>query len=150
MKTFVYGLLLLLTLCVAGCHVVTDAVTGQSVRVLDPNSPIVLGGEAAAEVAANVAPFLGPMGAAAGGIILGILGAWRKVKPSLAAARTAAEQYHAVAAATVTGIEEFKTTQPEAWDALGTLIEAKAKEQGIDPRLIENVIRGLRGLPAKV
>jgi hypothetical protein len=132
-----------------GCRIVTDAVTGQQTRVLDPNSSLVIGGEAAAQMVAGYLPFLGPLGAAAGGIILGILGAWRKVKPSLTTARTEAEHYHAVAAATVAGVEEFKTTNPEQWESLGALLSAKAKEQGIDPRVLENVIRALRGLPAK-
>jgi hypothetical protein len=149
MRTFILMMVVSGFFTGVGCRIVTDAVTGQQTRVLDPNSSLVIGGEAAAQVAAGIAPFLGPMGAAAGGIILGVLGAWRKVKPSLTVARTEAEHYHAVAAATVAGVEEFKTTNPEQWEALGALLSAKAKEQGIDPRLIENVIRALRGLPAK-
>jgi hypothetical protein len=132
-----------------GCKTVTDAVTGQQTRVLDPDSPIVTGGEAAAEVAAGIAPFLGPMGAVVGGVLLGVLGAWRKIKPSLTEARTQAEHYHAVAAATVTGIEKFKESDPEAWNALAQRLTDTMQQQGVDPRLMENIIRGLRGLPAK-
>lgn len=132
-----------------GCKTIIDSTTGEKFKVLDPNSSAVVLGETIADVVVGVSPFLGSMGAAVGGVLIGILGAWRKVKPKLSEAQTKAEQYHAVAAATVTGIEAFKEAKPEQWEALGKLISEKAKEQGINPLLIKNIIRGLRGLPPK-
>ena len=48
-----------------------------------------------------------------------------------------------------TAIEQFKESAPEAWTQLGELIDDRLSKQGIDPKTIENVIRAIRGLPAK-
>lgn len=143
------SLVVVVLLAIAGCVTTTNPATGEKNVALDPNSAIVTIGEAAAEGVAAVAPFLGPTGILIGGIAAGALGAWRKIKPSLTAAKTEAEQYHAAAAATVTGLEAFKESNPEAWAAIGTKIQEQLTKQGIDPKVVENVIRGLRGLPPK-
>ncbi|MEN6336635.1 MAG: hypothetical protein ABFE13_06195 [Phycisphaerales bacterium] len=52
------------------------------------------------------------------------------------------------AAATVTAVEEFKHASPETWTRLSTLLSEQMTKHGIDPKVIENVIRGLRGLHA--
>jgi hypothetical protein len=132
-----------------GCVTGTDPNTGDPTKHVDPNSPVVVGGEMAAEGIAAVAPFFGPVGGLVGGIAVGVLAAWRKIKPSLTAAKTEAEHYHAAASATVTAMEQFKESAPDAWSKLGGLVSEELKKQGIDPKIVENVIRGLRGLSAK-
>lgn len=134
---------------VVGCTAITDPNTGETVRVLDPNSPIVTTGEAVAQGVSAIGPFFGAAGGLIAGIAAGALAAWRKIKPALASATTQAEQYHATAAAAVTAMEEFKAVSPEAWSKLGTLVSDQLTKQGLDAKVIENVIRGLRGLPAK-
>ncbi|MBE3045966.1 hypothetical protein IMZ48_26190 [Candidatus Bathyarchaeota archaeon] len=113
----------------------------------DPNTSGAL--EKGAEGAAGVASFFGPIGALIGTGVLGGLAVWRKIKPGLAAATTKAEQYHAAAASVVTAIESFKQTNPDQWANLGMFIGDQLSKQGLDPLVIENVIRGLRGLPMK-
>lgn len=108
-----------------------------------------MGAEAVAEGVAAVGPFFGATGALIAGIAAGALGAWKKVKPGLTVAKTEAEQYHATSAALVQALESFKETNPTEWDKMGALIAAELNKQGIDPKNIENVIRALRGLPAK-
>lgn len=148
-RTFQLAIALLVLVPIGGCLEVTDPNTGQTTKVLDPNSPVVTGGEAVAQGVAAVGPFFGAIGGLAAGIATGILAAWRKVKPSLVAARTKADQYYAAASATVTALEEFKKASPDAWSKMGQLLTDQMTKQGIDPKVIENVIRGLRGLPAK-
>ncbi len=127
-----------------GCDSILQALSGFAT---DPSASGAA--ERGVEGAAGIASFFGPIGGLiAGGLSTGLL-IWRKVKPTLVAAKTKAEQYHAAAAATVTALESFKKASPDQWDALGKLIEDQLKEQGINPLIVENVIRGLRGLPAK-
>lgn len=132
---------------IGGCVTEVDPVTGEKTTSLDPNAAAT--GEAIVEGGIAIAPLFGTAGAAVGGILLGVLGAWRKIKPSLMTAKTEAEQYHAAASAVVTGLEEFKETNPEAWTQVGKLLSEQMKKQGIDPKTIENVIRALRGLPPR-
>lgn len=132
-----------------GCVTGTDPVTGEKTFGVDPNSKIVQGAEVAAEGLAAVGPLFGATGGLIAGAAAGILAAWRKIKPSLTQARTKAAQYYAATAATVTAIEEFKEASPDSWARLGALITEQLTKQGLDPKTIENVIRAIRGLPAK-
>lgn len=132
-----------------GCITATDPVTGEKTYAVDPNSKVVQSAEVAAEGLAAIGPLFGATGGLIAGLATGVLAAWRKVKPSLIEAKTKAAQYYAATAATVTGIEEFKKTSPDSWEKLGELIDAQLTKQGLDPKTIENVIRAIRGLPAK-
>jgi hypothetical protein len=49
----------------------------------------------------------------------------------------------------VEALEQFKEASPEAWTRLGGLIDDRLSKQGIEPKTVENVIRAIRGLPAK-
>jgi len=124
-----------------------DPNTGVKTVSLDPNVPAVA--EPLVEAAAGLAPLFGDAGILVGGILVGILGAWRKVKPDLETAKSDAEQSYAAAAAVVEAVEEFKASNPSEWSKLGAMIEARLAKQGMDPEVIKNVIRGIRGLPAK-
>lgn len=131
----------------AGCVTGVDPNTGEKTYAVDPNAAGSV--EAVAQAVGSLTPLLGPTGALVGGVILGAVGAWRKVKPSLTQARTQADHYHAATTATVEALEQFKEASPEAWTKLGELIDDRLSKQGIDPKTVENVIRAIRGLPAK-
>jgi len=146
MKRFMLILSLGLIILAAGCTVTTDA-NGAKHYALNTNASDKV--EGAAQVGVTLAPLFGPIGMGIAGVLAGALGAWRKVKPTLTEAKTMAEQSHAAAKAVVDGLEEFKKTNPDTWAMVGTAIEAQLQKQNIDPLVIENVIRGLRGLPAK-
>jgi hypothetical protein len=84
-------------------------------------------------------------------ILASIFGTWLKIKPKLTAAQTRAQIAYNASAATILGIEEFKKAAPDQWDKLCQQLEAiKAKIiKPEDALIIENFIRGLRGLPPK-
>ena len=148
-RTFQLIVIGLVLLPIGGCITGTDPVTGEKTRSLDPNSPIVKGAETAAQGVAALGPLFGATGTLIAGIAAGAYGAWKKVKPSLVTAKTQAQHYYAATAATVAGIEEFKELQPEAWSVLGEKISEQLTQQGIDAKVVENVIRGIRGLAPK-
>lgn len=139
----------MLVLPVGGCITGTDPVTGEKTYAVDPNATAIQGAEVAVEGLAAISPLFGATGGLIAGAAAGVLAAWRKVKPSLTQARTKAAQYYAATAATVTAIEEFKEASPDSWAKLGALITEQLTKQGLDPKTIENVIRAIRGLPAK-
>lgn len=130
-----------------GCIEAINPQTGERYTTVDPNVVNIV--EPVAQGVATAAPLFGPIGGLVGGVVLGALAAWRRIKPSLLAAQSKADQYYAVASTTVTAIDAFKEASPETWEKLGTLLTEQMTKQGIDPKVIENVIRGLRGLPAK-
>jgi hypothetical protein len=134
---------------VAGCLTSIDPATGQRTYALDPNSPAVAIGEMVGTGAGAIAPFLGGTWGLVVGAIAGLAAAWAKIKPSLTQARTKADHYYAATASVVTAIEEFKKSSPDAWLKLETAINEQLTKQGVDPKTIENVIRAIRGLPAK-
>lgn len=137
----------LLLVGLVGCMTAVDPNTGQKLVSVDPNAAAM--GETVAGAGAAIAPLFGPIGGGIGGILATLLVVWRKVKPQLVTLKTQAEHYHASTAATVTAIEEFKKADPANWDKLKVLIEGQLTKQGLDPKIIENVIRAIRGLPAK-
>ena len=134
-----------------GCVKTVDPQTGQTLVQIDPKTGEVIDNVVApvATGAAGVLTYMGPVGALVGGLLVGAVGAWRKMKPSLVAAKTEAEQYYAVAAGTVEAIEELKKEHPDQWKAMGDYLEKTLAKQNVDVKTIENVIRALRGLSAK-
>ena len=138
-------------LVTGGCltTLLTDPNTGETTELvsLDPN--IVNAVEGAVETVSGVSSLFGTAGVSVSTLLLGALAVWKKVKPSLMEAKTEAAQYQAAASATVTAIEELKTIAPEACEKLKSLVDTKLSDQGIDPLIVENVIRALRGLEAK-
>lgn len=138
-----------LLFCVSGCVTNTDPATGEKTRSLDPNSPIVKTSESGTELVAALLPIAGPIGALISAALLGALAIWRKMKPELAKARTTATNSLAAVSATVSAIEDFKKSNPNEWAKLGGFITTELTKQGIDPKIVENVIRSIRGLPQK-
>jgi hypothetical protein len=140
----VFGIIL--ATCMTGCTVLqtSDPNTGEvtNTYAVDPNATAVV--ETAAEVAAGLLPLAGGVGVAIASALTGALAAWRKVKPSLTTAKTAAAQTEATAAALVTAIEAFKAINPDMWDQLGSLISDQLTKQGVNVEIIKSVINGLR------
>lgn len=135
---------ILLAWLLAGCSGILQSLHNIAA---DPNTSGAL--ESAAEGAAGVAGFFGPVGGLlAGALSTGLL-VWRKAKPVLAAAKTQVAQVNAAGTAMTQAIEMFRRANPDQWGKLGKLIEGQMSEQGIDSLVVENVIRGLRGLPLK-
>lgn len=138
------------SLCVlVGCSMSVDPATGDKTYAIDPNHPAVPIAEVVAEGGGAVAPLFGPIGAAVGSLLLGGLGVWRKMKPELIKQKTKAQHSHAAAAVTVTAMERWKDEHPDQWAALGEKVTSELSKQGVDPTIVENVIRGLRGKPPK-
>jgi len=147
-RTFQFWIILVVLLPVGGCLEGVDPVTGEATMSLDPNAADT--GESIAEGVIALAPLFGSAGAGIAATLAGALGIWRqKIRPKLEEQRTKADHYHAAAAATVEGVEAIKGTYPEQWAAVKGQFMDAAQKQGIDPLIVENVIRGLRGLPAK-
>lgn len=101
------------------------------------------------ELLTILAPFLGPAGGiAVGGLATGLT-IIKKLRPKLEKAQTKAEMSNTIASCLVHALEEVKTKHPEAWKKSREQIVHQLKDSGIDTKILENVIRGLRGLPAK-
>ena len=133
-------LIALFLVCVlGGC-----ATTPSGETILDPQT---------AETIDAVAAFAEPLGislgllfppiAALGGILAGVAGAWRKMKPRLAEAEDMAEIATVAGEATTVALEDFKAKHPEEWATLsGYLRDNHGPE-------VENFYRALRSLPPK-
>ncbi len=151
MKRWTVLLLLLgwFSISLVGCITETDPNTGETTTRVDPNDRTLVLVEGGAEAAGRIAPLFGPIGVGVGSLITGVLGCWLKIKPSLTRAKSKSEQYHAAAAASVTAITEFRKLAPNEWEKMKALLANQMTKQGLDPKIVENVIRGLRGLPAR-
>lgn len=151
MKRFRWLLVGLILLIAVGCQVRTNPDTGKKELRVDPNAAAKF--EAGAEVTQTVlqalSPFLGEAGFLAGGLLAGALGVWRKMKPQVTEYKEEKEQYYAVASTTVTALDTLKEVSPEQWAVIKPKVEEELKKHGIKVEVLENVIRGLRGLPAK-
>jgi hypothetical protein len=132
----------LATLAITGCRVVTDATTGVSTYAVDPAIADTV--EGVAQVGVGVLPFLGGAGAVAASILGGALAVWKKMKPKLTAANTLATQTKMTAETLVAAIESLKTSSPESWTKLKGFIEEQLTKQGMDARMIKDIIEGLR------
>ncbi len=139
-------------LFVAGCTVLTttDPNTGLSTTTygVDPNNAILATTETIAEVGVAVggavAPFLGGAAALIVSALGGALAAWKKIKPRLTTAKTAAQTAIATTTTLVTAIEEFKAVSPDAWAALKDKIKAELAKKGVDSATIVGVIDSIR------
>lgn len=135
-----------------GCVSSIDPETGTEQVNLDPNTVADLQkmGETASTVLSILSfwwPFLLPIAGYVGGAVR----VSKKLTPQLTQAQSESLMYHTAASATAIGIEEFKKEFPDEWAKLEPELNA-AKDKLIKPedRLrIENIIRGLRGLPPK-
>lgn len=137
-----------LVLClVVGCIQQQDE-TGEPTVVIDPEVVATIDGVAEfGDVAVAVAGPLSiywPPAAGIAGIIAGVVGAWRKMKPKLTKAETEASKAYVVTEAIVYAIEEFKKTNRDDWEKLKSQLT-----KTIGPET-ENVIRALRGLTERV
>lgn len=129
-------------LAYAGCRVVTDSATGVSTYSVDPTIANTV--EGVAQVGVGVLPFLGGVGAVAASILGGALTVWRRVKPKLTEANTLATQTKVTAETLVAAIESLKTSSPESWEKLKGFIKEQLEKQGMDARMVKDVIEGLR------
>ncbi len=76
--------------------------------------------------------------------LLGALGYWKtKIKPKFLEARTEANLYHASTHTLVQVVEDIKKNQPEIWKEIEPFLKSRIGTN------TENVIRAMRGLPAK-
>ena len=150
LKVFVLVVLSTAMLAVMyGCIQHTDPTTGIKTWVLDPN--VVGTVDTAANAAEQVAPtlialsVLWPPLAAVGGIILGVVGMWKKLKPQVAKEQSKAEIAYTATSVLVNVIEDLKSNK-ELWALLKPKLQERFGELGTS---IENVIRAIRGLPPK-
>lgn len=152
-RRFYFGVLatlVVVSLFVVGCAISKEN-GGVKVR-LNPNvaDKIEDVGEAAVGVAQSVTPLVGPAGGLlAGGLATG-LALFKKFKPKLTQFQTKAEMSNTVAGITVGTFETLKKEHPEVWAKCSEKIRKECLEANIDTKVLENFIRGLRGLPAKM
>lgn len=163
-NTFIAIIFILIVIPVTGCQSRLRPIHG------DPNDPnrvtamakehrvdpnIAARVESVAQVVAvgssagSGLPVVGPVLAALAGILTTGLTLWRRYSPQLTQYRSDYEQANAVASASVATIEELKKLSPETWTKLQTTMQAELSKHGINVVVLENVIRGLRGLPPK-
>jgi hypothetical protein len=123
----------------------------QGETVIDPNFVVSAEGvvETGAGIAAVLAPLLGPVSGLVSGGLLTALGLWRKVKPRIMNAETKAEVGYAVSTSLVEAIERLKKESPQDWERLKPLVNKAIATAGMDPKVLDNMIRGIRGLPPK-
>ena len=144
-------LIMLMVPALSGCVTEVDPETGQELTRLDPEVAQRVGKVSEAVPAVrqglDVASIIWPSAAAVLGVIGGAVGAAKKAsdkyKPKLTEAQLRQLQYHNASSAVVKAIEEFKQTNSKDWQSL-----KKKLTKYIGPEA-ENVIRAIRGLPAK-
>ena len=144
-------LLLFVLLLFIGCTQVVQP-DGTTAVALDPNVVANIEGiiEGGGTTLVALTPLLGPLATLIGGIALGGLRTWRKLKPQLMEAKGKAEVSNAAVQVLVASIEALKVDYPTEWtEHLEPLIEKAITTAGLDPKVVENVIRGIRGLPPK-
>jgi len=137
-------------LLLVSCNVATDE-SGEKTYSVDPNTAIQVeaGVEGTAGVLTLLTPLFGPSVTIAGSALLAALGVWRKLKPRYVEAQNKAEVANTVAGSMVDAIDALKKDYPEDWKHLEPLLIKGLDIAGIDNKVLENVIRGLRGLPPK-
>ena len=145
-----FVLMLSANMLLIGCGVVENE-DGSKKISLNPfvAEKIEKGGEAAVGVSEIVAPFLGPAGGVVAGGLAGALALFKKYKPKLVETQTQAEMSTTVAEITVDIFETLKKEHPKVWAECSTKINSQLQDAKIDTKVLENFIRGLRGLPPK-
>jgi hypothetical protein len=131
---------LTLGICVlAGC-----AMTATGEKILTPEAIETI--DAVASVAEPLGTSLAvlyPPAAVLGGVLAGVFGAWRRMKPKVAEAEDTAEIATAAGEATSYALEEFKKAHPEEWSTLSGYLRDHHGP------VIESFYRALRGLPPR-
>ena len=128
-------------LCVLGCTKEINE-QGQTTWKLDPIRTEQV--ESAIESGASLLSVVYPPAGAAAVAILGALGIWRKkIKPNYEKAKTEANLYHTSTHTLVQVIEAIKKDEPELWEKIEPFMDSRIGTN------TENVIRAIRGLPAK-
>ena len=145
----VFAMLLTINLFVTGCEVSRE--DGELRIRLNPKTAdsIEKGGEAGIAVGQLLAPFLGPVGGILVGGLAGGLALFKKFKPKLTEFQTKSEMSHTVAGITVDALETLKKEYPKIWEKYSEKIHKELLRADIDTKVLENFIRGLRGLPVK-
>lgn len=137
----------LLVAVVLGSFAVGSCVQTDKGTQLRPD--VAAGLDRAAGTTETLAPLLPlvsafwPPAAAIGGILAGLIGMWKKLKPQVTEAQDEAYLNYTVVAALVESIEKWKEGRPDDWAYLKTKLE-----KAIGPKA-EAVIRALRNLPPK-
>jgi len=124
---------------------------GDSQYNLDPNvvQKIEEGGEATLGLLDLLAPLFGPAGGVVVGAFASALAVFRKIHPKLEIAQNKYELSNTIALIVVEEIEHLKKEHPQIWKKMAKKLAIECEASGIDTKIIENAIRGLRGLPAK-
>ena len=145
-----FAILLSVNLFVIGCEITKDEMGKTHLRLNpDATDNIERGGEVVVGASEVLAPLLGPAGGLiAGGLATG-LALFKKYKPALTKSQTMAEMSNTVASISVDTFETLKKEYPEIWAKCAEKIHAECTAANIDTKMLENFIRGLRGLPAK-
>lgn len=145
----IFAMLLAINLFVTGCEISRE--NGEVQIRLNPKTAesIEKGGEGALGLLKILSPFIGPAGGIAIGAITTGLAVFKKIKPKLTEAQNKYEMSNTVAGITVEAIEQIKKDNPKLWDSMAKKLRKECEDSGIDTKAVKNVIRGLRGLPAK-
>jgi len=128
-----------------GCIEHVDPATSETLYRVDPN--VVTSVEVGAETAVSIAAILGAIWPALlpiAGAGAGILGAWQRMKPKMLETQRRQDLYYATTEGIVAGVKRFGELHPDSYEVLK---ERLSKTIGPEA---ENVIRALRGLPAKM
>ena len=146
MRILSIALLLPLFISGAGCSLMqtnpdgTQSVDPAKVEAVDNVIAVVEPVGQTLTALSVVNPALGVIG----GLLVGIAGAWKKMKPEIETAKTEADIASSAGVATAQAIEEFKTKFPDEWGKLEAFF---TKYHG---QTVENFYRALRDLPPKV
>lgn len=123
----------------AGC-----ATTQTGETVITPEAVEIIDAVAAVAEPLGVSlAVLFPPAAALGGVLAGMAGAWRRMKPKLEDAESQAELATYAGEATAVALEQFKADNPKEWALLAEFLK---KHHGTT---VENFYRALRDLPPK-
>jgi hypothetical protein len=147
-KKWMSVLVLSAMISLTGCGLVEKTPEGGT--QLSPEGIQKIDGVVAiAEPVGNLVTSLGlfwPGATALGGLIAGVAGTWKKLKPEVEAAKTSEALAESAGKAMVLAIEELKKASPDSWEKLKPLLEDFIAAGGT----VESFIRALRELPPKV
>ena len=139
MKRWMIWIPAMVACLLAGCVTTPAGAPTLSVEAVETIDAVA---DVAIPLGASLA-MLWPPAAVIGGILAGVGGAWKKMKPKLAEAQSDRDFAEAAGEATAYAIEEFKKAHPEEWSYLSTALRDHHGPE------IENYFRALRGLPPK-